>query len=56
MMPTRYTLDVDLKSIATSEALENTTKKTEARKVCASFTRMCLCAAVVGSVRVGVQG
>lgn len=33
IMPTRYTLDIDLKSIVTQEALENSSKKTEARKV-----------------------
>lgn len=33
IMPTRYTLDVDLKSVVTGEALDNATKKVEARKV-----------------------
>lgn len=33
-MPTRYTLEVDLKGLVTQEALENSTKRTEARKVC----------------------
>ena len=33
IMPTRYTLDIDLKSIVTQEALENSSKRTEARKV-----------------------
>ena len=33
MMPTRYTLDVDLKNLVTPEALESATKKVEARKV-----------------------
>lgn len=33
IMPTRYTLDVDLKSIVTQEAVENSSKRTEARKV-----------------------
>ncbi|DBA99054.1 hypothetical protein WJX82_011733 [Trebouxia sp. C0006] len=32
MMPTRYTLDVDLKSLITNEAVENSSKRTEARK------------------------
>lgn len=32
-MPTRYTLDVDLKNLVTPEALESATKKVEARKV-----------------------
>ena len=32
-MPTRYTLEVDLKNSVTAEALENSTKKKEARKV-----------------------
>jgi large subunit ribosomal protein L27e len=31
-MPTRYTLDVDLKATVTPDALENATKKTAARK------------------------
>ena len=37
IMPTRYTLEVDLKNLVTNEALENSTKRTEARKVCSSF-------------------
>ena len=32
LMPTRYTLDVDLKATVTPDALENATKKTAARK------------------------
>jgi large subunit ribosomal protein L27e len=32
IMPTRYTLDVDLKSVITPEVLENTSKKIDARK------------------------
>ena len=32
MMPTRYTLDLDLKNVG-PDVLENTTKKVEARKV-----------------------
>jgi hypothetical protein len=32
MMPTRYTLDVDLKSVVTQDVLDNATKKQEARK------------------------
>eukprot|EP00803_Ostreobium_quekettii_P002060 evm.model.scf_1352.2 EVM.evm.TU.scf_1352.2 scf_1352:13996-16242(+) len=32
MMPTRYALDVDLKNVVTSDAIENSTKKAEARK------------------------
>jgi len=32
LMPTRYTLDVELKNLVTSEALENSTKKVEAKK------------------------
>ena len=35
MMPTRYTLDVDLKSLITNEAVESSSKRTEARKVSA---------------------
>jgi hypothetical protein len=35
MMPTRYTLDVDLKGLITNEAVENSSKRTEARKVSA---------------------
>ena len=34
MMPTRYTLDVDLKAVVTQDVLDNSTKKQEARKVC----------------------
>jgi hypothetical protein len=33
IMPTRYTLDVDLKSVVTTDAVDNSTKRTEARKV-----------------------
>ncbi|KAK9810065.1 hypothetical protein WJX72_004189 [[Myrmecia] bisecta] len=32
LMPTRYTLDVDLKSLVNTEVVENSTKRTEARK------------------------
>jgi len=32
IMPTRYTLDVDLKSVVTNEKLDGTSKKIEARK------------------------
>eukprot|EP00891_Asterochloris_glomerata_P000497 jgi/Astpho2/497/fgenesh1_pm.00011_%23_34_t len=32
MMPTRYALDVDLKNVVTSESLENSSKRTSARK------------------------
>lgn len=33
MMPTRYTLDVDLKTVAAPENLDSAAKKEEARKV-----------------------
>lgn len=33
LMPTRYTLEVDLKNLVTPEALENVTKRKETRKV-----------------------
>lgn len=33
MMPTRYTLDVDLKGVVAGDVLDNSTKRTEARKV-----------------------
>ena len=33
LMPTRYTLDVDLKSVVTTDVADNSTKRTEARKV-----------------------
>jgi large subunit ribosomal protein L27e len=32
MMPTRYQLDADLKAVVTSDVLDNSTKKVEARK------------------------
>merc|ERR1711976_358750 len=32
IMPTRYTLDVDLKSVVTTDVADNSTKRTEARK------------------------
>lgn len=34
MMPTRYTLDIDVKSIVAADVTENSTKKVEARKEC----------------------
>jgi large subunit ribosomal protein L27e len=33
MMPTRYNLDLDLKSVVTPDVVDNSTKKVEARKV-----------------------
>ena len=33
IMPTRYTLDVDLKGVVPHDAAENSTKRLEARKV-----------------------
>lgn len=33
MMPTRYTLDIDMKTFVSAEATESSTKKIEARKV-----------------------
>ena len=33
LMPTRYTLEADLKGVVTAEAQENPTKKKESRKV-----------------------
>jgi ribosomal protein L14E/L6E/L27E len=35
IMPTRYTLDVDLKTVVTAEKLEATASRVEARKVSA---------------------
>lgn len=35
IMPTRYQLDVDLKTVVTSDKLENSTKRLETRKVSA---------------------
>jgi len=32
LMPTRYTLDVDLKSLVTADVVENSTKRIETRK------------------------
>merc|ERR1711918_63708 len=32
LMPTRYTLEVDLKSVVTPDVLDNATKKTDAQK------------------------
>ncbi|PNW70002.1 hypothetical protein CHLRE_17g701650v5 [Chlamydomonas reinhardtii] len=34
IMPTRYTLDVDLKAVVAPEAIESAAKKTDARKEC----------------------
>ena len=39
MMPTRYTLDVDLKSIVTTDAVETVSKRKEARLV--RWTGLC---------------
>ena len=49
-MPTRYTLDVDLKSVVTQEAIENSSKRTEARKVSCPHmtTRLCQIAILPG--------
>ena len=33
LMPTRYTLDVDLKSLVTADVVDNSTKRIEVRKV-----------------------
>lgn len=33
IMPTRYTLDVDLKSLVTTDVVENSTKRKEVRAV-----------------------
>ena len=33
LMPTRYTLDVDLKSLVTADVVENSSKRIEVRKV-----------------------
>lgn len=43
MMPTRYTLDMDLKNVVTQDAVDpnNPTKKTEARKVSRQTVENC---------------
>ena len=46
MMPTRYTLDVDLKAVVTQDVLDNSTKKQEARKVRLSGPCSCTCCCV----------
>ena len=33
LMPTRYTLDVDLKSLVTADVVDNSSKRIEVRKV-----------------------
>ena len=38
LMPTRYTLEVDMKNLVTTEAVENSTKRKEARKVGSGWT------------------
>ena len=38
LMPTRYTLEVDMKNLVTTEAVENSTKRKEARKVGSDWT------------------
>lgn len=42
MMPTRYALDVDLKNVVTSESLENSSKRTSARKVRTFVVSLCM--------------
>lgn len=37
LMPTRYTLDVDLKSLVTADVVDNSSKRIEVRKVCSKF-------------------
>ena len=41
MMPTRYTLDVDLKSIVTADVVDNSTKRKEVRLVSAHAALGC---------------
>ena len=41
MMPTRYTLDVDLKSIVTVDVVDNSTKRKEVRLVSNPPAVMC---------------
>ena len=50
MMPTRYALDVDLKNVVTSESLENSSKRTGARKVstCVWSIPLNVCSGVTG--------
>ena len=49
MMPTRYALDVDLKNVVTSESLENSSKRTSARKVNTCMSTLCMHVAVLQS-------
>lgn len=42
LMPTRYTLEVDLKNLVTPESLENVTKRKETRKVWAPQSNLSL--------------
>ena len=42
LMPTRYTLDVDLKTTVTPDVLENATKKVAARKAGSAAQRVLL--------------
>lgn len=37
MMPTRYTLDVDLKAAVPADVLDQEDKKEDARKVCSEY-------------------
>ena len=54
MMPTRYTLDVDLKAVVTQDVLDNSTKKQEARKVRLPVAHRCmLCCVKCASGRLG---
>ena len=54
MMPTRYALDVDLKNVVTSESLENSSKRTSARKVNMCISTLCMHAVVLQST--GLSG
>lgn len=49
LMPTRYTLEVDLKGVVGPESLENSSKKAEARKVSNSTPLYVVAAVPCGS-------
>jgi ribosomal protein L14E/L6E/L27E len=45
IMPTRYTLDIDLKGVVTADVLENSSKRTDANKVRQQQQQQLTCAA-----------
>ncbi len=56
LMPTRYTLDVDLKSLVTADVVDNSTKRIEVRKVRGFILATGLCAEHLHQCRESCRG